>query len=157
MKEIKEACSLDVLRMFRSCSHLLHHRKCCPLQGQSRLLVLLLEHDGVTQRELQDLANVRSASLSEALCKLENDGLISRCKCENDRRNIRIRLTESGLEEARRCRRRQHDDAVKLFSVLSDEERRQLLVLLTKLHDSWVETCPQREEPCACEDNDSGF
>ncbi len=159
MKEITEACSLDVLRMFRSCSHLLHHRKCCPMHGQARLLVLLLENDGVTQRELQDLANIRSASLSEALCKLENECLISRCKCESDRRNIRIRLTESGLEEARRCRRRQHDDAVRLFSVLSYEERCQLLALLTRLHDSWVETCPQQEEPCVPEsgDTDSGF
>ena len=31
------ACSLDVMRTFRSCSHLLHHRKCPPLQGKGRL------------------------------------------------------------------------------------------------------------------------
>lgn len=141
MNDPEKACSLDVMRMFRSCSHLLHHRK-CPLQGQSRLLVILLEHDGITQRELLDLAKIRSASLSEALCRMESDGWIHRCKCESDRRNIRIHLTEAGLEEARRCRKRQHDDAVKLFSVLSQAERRQLLGLLTRLHDSWEESCP---------------
>ena len=75
MNDPEKACSLDVMRMFRSCSHLLHHRK-CPLQGQSRLLVILLEHDGITQRELLDLAKIRSASLSEALCRMESDGWI---------------------------------------------------------------------------------
>lgn len=140
------ACSLDVMRMFRSCSHLLYHRKCPPLQGKSRLLVILYRHDNsITQRELLDLVNIRSASLSETLCKMEKDGLITREKCESDRRNVRITLTEAGREEARDCTRRQHDDAVKLFSVLSRDERVQLLDMLTRLHDSWVETVPQDE------------
>lgn len=146
MKEVAEACSLDVMRMFRSCCHLLRHRMCSPLQGQQRLMAILLENDGITQRELLDLTNIRSASLSEALARLESEGWISRCKCESDRRNVRIHLTETGREEARRCRQQQHDDAVKLFAALTDEERRQLLGLLTTLHDSWTESCAQESD-----------
>lgn len=140
------ACSLDVMRTFRSCSHLLHHRKCPPLQGKGRLLVVLYRNgSSITQRDLLDLVNIRSASLSETLCKMEKDGLINREKCENDRRNVLITLTEAGIEAAKECTRRQHDDAVELFSVLSHEERRQLLGMLTRLHDSWLETVPQED------------
>lgn len=145
MKTLSEACSLDVMRMFRSCSHLLYHRKCPPLQGKSRLLVILQRNDGITQRDLLDLVNIRSASLSETLCKMEKDGLITRSKCESDRRNVRICLTDAGREAAVECTRRQHDDAVRLFSVLSHEERIRFLDMLTRLHDSWVETIPQQE------------
>ena len=147
MKHTSEtACSLDVMRMFRSCSHLLYHRKCPPLQGKSRLLVILYRNpDAITQRDLLDQVNIRSASLSETLCKMEKEGLIIREKCESDRRNVRIMLTDAGREAARECTRRQHDDAVKLFSVLSHEERTQLLDMLTCLRDSWIETVPQEE------------
>ena len=148
MKDNQEACSLDVMRMFRACSHLLYHRKCPPLQGKGHLLVILNRNaDGITQRDLLDQVNIRSASLSETLCKMEKEGLITRSKCETDRRNVRIRLTEEGREEAMRCAKRQHDDAVKLFSVLSHEERVQFLHMLTRLRDSWVETVPQEEAP----------
>lgn len=146
MSKPSDACSLDVMRMFRSCSHLLYHRKNPPLQGKSRLLVILYRNeDEITQRDLLDQVNIRSASLSETLCKMEKDGLITRTKCENDRRNVRITLTEAGREEARQCTRRQHDEAVKLFSVLSYEERKELLQMLTRLHDCWLEHVPQKE------------
>lgn len=146
MSRPSDACSLDVMRMFRSCSHLLHHRKNPPLQGKSRLLVVLYRNeDAITQRDLLDQVNIRSASLSETLCKMEKDGLITRSKCETDRRNVRISLTDAGREEARECTRRQHDDAVKLFSVLTYEERKELLSMLTRLHDSWLDTVPQQE------------
>lgn len=156
MKTVPGACSLDVLRMFRSCSHLLYHRKCPPMQGKSRLLVILNRNeDGITQRDLLDQVNIRSASLSETLCKMEKDGLITRSKCENDRRNVRICLTDAGREEAKICTRRQHDDAVELFSVLSLDERVQLLDMLTRLHDSWVETVPQSEKNATDETPDN--
>lgn len=155
MKQTLEtACSLDVMRMFRSCSHLLYHRKCPPLQGKSRLLVILHRHnDSITQRELLDLVNIRSASLSETLCKMEKDGLITRSKCENDRRNVIICLTDAGREAARECTRRQHDDAVRLFSALSRDERLLLLDMLTRLRDNWLETEPQDDEPSSEQTN----
>lgn len=146
MTKPSDACSLDVMRMFRACSHLLYHRKNPPLQGKSRLLVILYRNeDEITQRDLLDQVNIRSASLSETLCKMEKEGLITRTKCESDRRNVRIKLTDAGRVEAYKCTRRQHDDAVKLFSVLSYEERKEFLSMLTRLHDSWLDTVPQVE------------
>jgi len=50
------------------------------------VLAIVRERGGMSQRELLDLLDVRSASLSEVLAKLERNGLIARRRDDADRR-----------------------------------------------------------------------
>ena len=58
-----------------------------PQVGQnSRLLTILLENPGISQRALSDLLHIRPQSLGEQLAKLEGSGQIIRQVNPHDRR-----------------------------------------------------------------------
>ena len=71
-------------------------------QGQPRILARLLHGDGLTQRELADECMLDAATLSRALDRLEEMGLIRREEHPISRRSYLVRLTDSGREKAAR-------------------------------------------------------
>lgn len=69
-------------------------------QGQPRILARLLQGDGLTQRELADECMLDAATLSRALDRLEEMGLIRREEHPGSRRSYLVRLTNAGREKA---------------------------------------------------------
>lgn len=119
-----------------ACSRYLHYNM-GEKAGQARILSALLESGTVTQRELQDILEVRSGSLSEILNKVEADGFIKRSQSESDKRQLEVKLTEAGMEAAIRLTQERGHRSDELFSGLSDEEKQTLEELLNKLLNSW--------------------
>ena len=76
----------------------------------------------------------------EVIAKVEGAGLVERRRCEDDRRNFEIRLTEEGVKQAEAFERERQDMAQLLFATLTDGEKQQLMSLMSKLHEHW-ETC----------------
>lgn len=137
-----------LLSQFRQCSHL--QRRTCHMQGQGRILRLLLEHGTLTQKQLADITQRRSATLSDQLEMMESVGWITRVKNQADKRNIDVALTDAGLAKAKEAEQERTRTANSLFSVLSIQEQRQLSHILQKLYDSWQKNplCRQeKEEP----------
>ena len=64
--------------------------------SQKRILMILKENPGITQRELTRHLGIQPGSASEVLGKLESAGLIRRTPSEIDRRTTDITLTEAG-------------------------------------------------------------
>lgn len=105
--------------------------------SQKRILMLLREMPGMTQRELTERLGIQPGSASEVVGKLESAGLIQRVPSETDRRTTDIHLTEAGkaaAEEAYVQREARHE---KMFSCLSGAEKQTLLDILEKLNASW--------------------
>ena len=103
------------------------------LRGQGRLLHLLLAHDGVSQRELAELMQIRAASLNELVQKAEAKGTIRREPDPSDRRLSNVWLTEAGRALAQGL----GDDSQPqedIFAVLTPQERAQLAAILGKLN-----------------------
>ena len=105
--------------------------------SQKRILILLRETEGMTQKELTARLGVQPGSASEVLSKLEQAGLILRSQSETDHRTTDIRLTPAGnaLAEAASTKRMERHE--QMFAVLSDEEKDILIELLEKLNDHW--------------------
>lgn len=89
----------------------------------------------MTQKELQEALGVQPGSASEIISKLEDRGLVSRERDEEDRRRVVLRITEAGREqaEAASCEEKGQD----LYEALSVEEQDTLKALLKKLLESW--------------------
>jgi DNA-binding MarR family transcriptional regulator len=124
------------------CSHALsrgHHHDGGMHPGQWRILSLLAAGNKVTQRELLDIVQIRAASLSELLTKLESKGLITRVKGEDDRRNVGVEITELGEMVIAEHAGSRQSISTELFSALSEEEQEQLAGLLSKLAEAWHE------------------
>lgn len=106
--------------------------------GKQHMLERILDEGGtVGQRELQDTVPISSAALSEVLAKLESEGLVTRTRSQSDKRQLDVSLTEDGQAEAKLCTEKRTKFEEVAFSVLSEEERAQLLEVLDRLMGHW--------------------
>ena len=62
--------------------------------GQFAQLLALFEHDGLTQRELCDQVRIEQPTMAKTLQRMQRDGLVRSVPDPDDRRRIRVRLTE---------------------------------------------------------------
>lgn len=115
------------------CGRYFAHRIGGSRRGQSSVLAFLADHPNATQKELSEGLGIMPASLSEVLMKMERKGLVTRIKDENDRRFVRVRLTDEGeqlLSEPAA-------DPADPFTALSPEEQETLKGILEKLLADW--------------------
>lgn len=134
----------ELLRTMEMCGHFLYHRR-GGKRGQARILRLLIENGGMSQRRIQDILDIKSGSLSELVRKMEAEELISRQKDESDRRNITVRITPKGEERAMENSLTLKKQEQVMFDALSDKEQEELYVLLKKLLDDWNGRFVKRE------------
>lgn len=109
-------------------------------KGQHRVLYLLYRHGNMTQRELMNFRGIRSASLSEILKRMEENGFILRERSGGDRRKVLITLTDCGILEAERFGQERMKTAEALFQTLGSERKSQLGEALGQLTENWQET-----------------
>ena len=108
--------------------------------SQKRILILLRETAGMTQKELTARLGVQPGSASEVLNKLEQAGLISRTPSKTDHRTTDIRLTPAGEVLAKEAADKRANRHEQMFSVLSGEEKDTLIALLEKVNAHWDRT-----------------
>lgn len=130
---------VELMRQMRRCNHLLYHKFSLNF-SQNRILSVLNREGPMTQKALMCRLQIQPGSLSEVIAKVEGAGLVERRRCEDDRRSVEIRLTEEGVRQAEAFERDRQDMAHLLFETLNDDEKHQLMRLMTKLHEHW-ETC----------------
>ena len=106
--------------------------------GQNRVLSILTEKGTLSQRELTELADIRSASMSEMVMKLEMNGYVRRFPNPRDHRSLCVSLTEAGAVAARALAENRTD----LYEGMDEEELERLLATLEKLGDRWRTMLP---------------
>ncbi|MCD7783281.1 MAG: MarR family transcriptional regulator [Firmicutes bacterium] len=104
--------------------------------GRGQIITMLSKRDGVTQKELSEMMCIRPQSLSEALTKLEDEGMIRRERSETDKREVNVFITDAGRACCEDIHRRHEAHAAEFFSALTEEEKQTLGELLTKLVES---------------------
>ena len=109
------------------------HGKVGTRHGQGKILSILRREDGIGQKELAERLQIRAASLSELLDKMQKSGWIQRRVNEKDRRKINIFLTEDGLGISQQMIEARRDMVNTVFGVLNTQEQEQLEMLLSKL------------------------
>lgn len=105
--------------------------------SQKRVLILLWESKGMTQRELTRRLGIQPGSASEVIGKLEAAGFIVRTPSETDHRTTDIRLTETGKALAQDAHARRQERHEQMFAVLSEQEKDILIALLEKVSGDW--------------------
>jgi len=101
--------------------------------AQNRILLMLGESDGISQRDMTTLLKLRPQSVSETLGKLVASGLVERRQSVRDKRIFNIFLTDEGRERLTELIENRPDFAAMFLSPLSEEEKVQLTELLSKL------------------------
>ncbi|WP_058303424.1 MarR family winged helix-turn-helix transcriptional regulator [Gorillibacterium timonense] len=124
-----------------------HHHDFTIARGQGHLLGVLLARDGMTQKELSNLLQVRPASLGELVSKLELNGLVERRTNEEDKRVINVFLTEKGRAAISGVVDSRSAMIDPLFAALNEDEKLQLSGLLGKLIDSLEASQAEDHDP----------
>jgi MarR family transcriptional regulator, organic hydroperoxide resistance regulator len=63
---------------------------------QNLIMMLLWEKEGLTQNQLVEMLNKDKTNITRMASSLEKKGFIKRINCEDDRRSVRLYLTETG-------------------------------------------------------------
>ncbi|MBQ4578078.1 MAG: MarR family transcriptional regulator [Clostridia bacterium] len=114
------------------------HRAGSQVGSHSRLLTLLLENPGISQKSLCQLLHIRPQSLGEQLFKLESAGLLTRQSNRHDRRIFNLYLTEAGVAEAKALDAKHDATRRMIFADMAESDMTALLALLEKLNASIV-------------------
>ena len=105
--------------------------------SQGRFLILIVIYrtpdESVSPSELAEKVGVTRATMTGLLDGLERDELIIRHAHPDDRRKICIRLTRNGIATLQQMLPDYYDRIGRLMTNLSEDERRQLVVLLEKV------------------------
>ena len=127
-----------ILAGLRRCNKILRHGK-FGHHGKARILGMLKENGPMTQKSLQEEAEIRSSSISELLKKMEEHGMVTRKPDPNDQRGLVVEITDKGTEIANEIRKEKGEKAHKFFGALTPEEQEQFANMLDKIQDSWRE------------------
>lgn len=113
--------------------HHLAHDKIGVRHGRGKVLSVLREQNGIGQKDLAEILQIRPASASELLGKMEKMGWITRKTNEYDKRKTNVFLTEKGEEVSQQMIDTRRGIAEEIFGALDTAEREQFGLLLDKL------------------------
>ncbi len=102
-------------------------------RGFGHILDLLTQQDGLTQQQIAEKMDIRPQSASEAICNMESQGLLTRKTNEQDRRSCRIYITPAGRMQQAQLLNIRMENAKRILSPLTEEEKNTLLQLLEKV------------------------
>ena len=138
MQQQSDSLIHQVVGQLRACGHFLYYRM-GGKAGRQRILVTLLKHPEISQKDLQGILQIQSGSLSEVIIKLESDGLIEKVRSRKDGRQLTVRLTPDGKKEAESLKMVYEEKIPKMMDCLSPEELDNLHILLGKMLNHWEE------------------
>jgi DNA-binding MarR family transcriptional regulator len=102
---------------------------------QGILLKILLDNDGITQKELTRRLQITSSSCGELIVKLEQGGYLNKRTSPDDKRTFNVYLTKRGRALGEQYREQSRVMLEDWGASLSAQEKKQLFSLLTKLSD----------------------
>ena len=103
--------------------------------GQPKVLLYLIDHDGSIQSDIASACYLEASSLSSILDGMEKKQLVRRERDPRSRRSYCVRLTEKGMNLARRVRSEFDQLEKEMFSGLDETNLQSMLQALSHIHE----------------------
>lgn len=104
--------------------------------GQLPILETVKNLGSCTQKEIATQLHVSAPSVATSVKRLVKKGYLTKKTDENDQRNSRVEITESGRMKSDACREKFDKLDARVFRDLSDEECDMLAHILDKLNSA---------------------
>src|SRR6478736_7524441 len=95
-------------------------------EGQFGVLTVLHKHGAMSPGALAEHERVRPPSMTRAVNRLVELGLVEKVEHETDRRQVVVRLTDAGVHEVKETRRRRDAWLTQQLTTLTPDERETL-------------------------------
>ena len=102
------------------------------MQG-ARVLIHLLEQEGLRCSSLANAVGLEATALSHLMRSLADQGLIQRARASKDQRSIEVSLTTRGREVAEQCRAVNAQTENQLVAGLDQADVQNLHAILTRM------------------------
>ncbi len=147
-QDVENPQGFALMRALMSSAHLLEVVADHSLQAKGlslprmRLLLRLFAEEqhgskeGVSPSALSQHQHISKNTVSSLLGSLEEQGLIERALCNEDKRSFKIRLTRTGRELIRAALPAHNTLIAETFAALSAEDQKILFKVLSKLRES---------------------
>jgi DNA-binding MarR family transcriptional regulator len=139
-----------ILILFHQCVNLFSRRRESvggfPV-GQARILHILEESDGLSQKELAEKLHIRQPSLTELLRKLASGGYVTLRQNKEDKRITNVFRTGKGKKAVDGIIADNEKLASEVTAALSAREQTTLIKLLERLFASLEKTGDKNHEP----------
>ncbi len=114
--------------------HHTHRRDNMDMRGEPMVLISLRHHaDGMTAGDLAEAAHVSTARIATLLNGLEERGLVTRAKDDEDRRRTVVTITEAGTEAVSKLSARRTAHVVAILRELGADDARELVRIAGRL------------------------
>ena len=104
--------------------------------GQPRILRLIHDYPGSTQRQIADRLFVSGASLSTSIKRLQKAKLVEQRQSQSDRRRRELYLTPAGERAKNQCCRDLRELYQSMLKGLDSEQTEGLMKLLLQIHNN---------------------
>ncbi|MFL0252213.1 MarR family winged helix-turn-helix transcriptional regulator [Clostridium neuense] len=104
------------------------------------------EKEGIKVSQLSKKLRVASPTITQQINALESRGFVKRTMDLNDRRVVRIQLTDKGEEILKKAQKEFHDLVYGLVDYLGEDDSDKFIELLTKLFDYMKEETIKGDE-----------
>ena len=101
--------------------------------GQPKLLSMLGKHDGSTQREIGEKLDIRPATLTKMVGRMEQAGFVIRKRNSEDARSVHVFLTPKAQETLALLEKNLEAVEEKAFSGFSKEEDESLRMMMRRI------------------------
>ena len=103
-------------------------------RGRMKLLMLISKNNGIIQRDLAEILDMRPSSLTELVSNLEKNSLVRREKDENDGRVMHVFLTDEGKKIIDDFTQEKDSLPDYVFDCLSIDEKEKMLEIINKVN-----------------------
>ena len=107
---------------------------------QNLIMMLLWEQDGLSQHQIVEKLNKDKTNIARMASNLEKKGFINRIECHEDRRSIRLYLTECGKKLGEKVIPITEQFNENVRKGISDEELLQMERLLAKMNQNVMDS-----------------
>lgn len=97
-----------------------------------QVLLAIADGEALTQREVAERCYVTPATVTGVVDTLEREGLVERERGTEDRRVVRVRLTDEGRARLRRTKKAAADEMAPIFGDLTAREEQVVRRFLTR-------------------------
>jgi DNA-binding MarR family transcriptional regulator len=139
--DIESATAQKLLKAFMKFRKTGWHEKKIGGYNPSEFKVLAAIQQGANEKndemkvsEISQRLQVTPPTVTQIINILEKDGLVERAVDPEDRRAVKIKLTQAGMEETARAKNRFNEKFTGLIDYLGEAESEQLADLLDKVH-----------------------
>ena len=113
--------------------------------SQLKAMTAFSEDSLLSMGELCKMANIKMPSMTEAVDRFEKEGILDRIRDDEDRRVVKVKMTEKGKKMHKEVLKKRADELTKIFGVLTTKDRTKLVDSLKNVSEILIKVTENKQ------------